>query len=126
MAVVEGTSPPQVQQKETKRRKIMTLSCHSFCHVAETHACMQSVHVVKTPATAPASALLSETDENEIPKVEINSDDVVALPYSSGTTGSSSGWTTLNTMTKKKRAWRYQASNNQYYLKYLIIYIFIL
>lgn len=30
---------------------------------------------------------ISEADENEIPAVKINSDDVVALPYSSGTTG---------------------------------------
>ncbi|KAJ1429238.1 AMP-dependent synthetase/ligase [Sesbania bispinosa] len=30
---------------------------------------------------------LAQTDENEIPQVKINPDDVVALPYSSGTTG---------------------------------------
>lgn len=32
-------------------------------------------------------SVLTEADENEIPAVKINPDDVVALPYSSGTTG---------------------------------------
>ncbi|KAH9805966.1 4-coumarate--CoA ligase 1 [Citrus sinensis] len=33
------------------------------------------------------SELITQADENEIPAVKINPDDVVALPYSSGTTG---------------------------------------
>lgn len=33
------------------------------------------------------SELITQVDENEIPAVKINPDDVVALPYSSGTTG---------------------------------------
>lgn len=49
------------------------------------------VQVITIDTGAPEGCLdfsvLAEADENEIPAVEIRPDDVVALPYSSGTTG---------------------------------------
>lgn len=51
----------------------------------------RSVQVITIDTGAPEGCLdfsvLAEADENEIPVVEIRPDDVVALPYSSGTTG---------------------------------------
>lgn len=51
----------------------------------------RSVPVITIDTGAPEGCLdfsvLAEADENEIPVVEIRPDDVVALPYSSGTTG---------------------------------------
>lgn len=51
----------------------------------------RSVQVITIDTGAPEGCLdfsvLAEADENEIPGVEIRPDDVVALPYSSGTTG---------------------------------------
>eukprot|EP00253_Pinus_taeda_P018713 PITA_18713 len=50
-----------------------------------------SVLVITIDAGAPEGcvhfSVLAEADENEIPVVEIRPDDVMALPYSSGTTG---------------------------------------
>lgn len=51
----------------------------------------RSVPVITIDTGAPEGCLdfsvLAEADENDIPVVEIRPDDVVALPYSSGTTG---------------------------------------
>nr|AHL83551.1 4CL [Morus alba var. multicaulis] len=77
------------QAKASKAKLILTVS--TYVDKVKNFADENSVKIVCIDDAPPEGCLhfseLSNADESEIPAVKINPDDVVALPYSSGTTG---------------------------------------
>ncbi|KAL6977722.1 4-coumarate--CoA ligase 1 [Sarracenia purpurea var. burkii] len=76
------------QAKASKAKLVITQAC--YVEKVTDFARENDVKVMCTDSP-PADCLnfleLTQSDENEVPAVKINPDDVVALPYSSGTTG---------------------------------------
>ncbi|GFQ01938.1 4-coumarate--coa ligase 1 [Phtheirospermum japonicum] len=72
------------QAKASNAKLIITLACYVE-KVNESG--LKVVTVDAPPPNCLSFSVLTSADENEIPAVEIDPDDVVALPYSSGTTG---------------------------------------
>lgn len=81
------------QAKASKAKLIITLACY-YDKVKDLSSSSDDVHDIKLmcvdsppdPSCLHFSELL-QADENDMPEVDIRPDDVVALPYSSGTTG---------------------------------------
>ncbi|KAM1078184.1 hypothetical protein FF1_025333 [Malus domestica] len=81
------------QAKASKAKLIITLACY-YDKVKDLSSSSDDVHDIKLmcvdsppdPSCLHFSELL-QADENDMPEVDISPDDVVALPYSSGTTG---------------------------------------
>ncbi|KAL5973982.1 4-coumarate--CoA ligase 1 [Asimina triloba] len=76
------------QVKASDARLIITLACcvEKVRDLALEHG-MKIVCVDSPPDGCAHFSELKEADENDLPDVDIHQDDVVALPYSSGTTG---------------------------------------
>ncbi|XP_076954219.1 4-coumarate--CoA ligase 2-like [Bidens hawaiensis] len=78
-----------IKQAKASQAKIIITQCAHVSKV-ETFALENSIKVICIDS-APEGCLhyseLTSGDETKLPEVEISSDDVVALPYSSGTTG---------------------------------------
>ncbi|OVA10231.1 AMP-dependent synthetase/ligase [Macleaya cordata] len=76
------------QAKASNARLIITQACYVEKLNELTHENGVKIMCIDSP---PEGCLhfseLTQSDETELPHVDINSDDVVALPYSSGTTG---------------------------------------
>ncbi|KAI3463507.1 hypothetical protein Pfo_020170 [Paulownia fortunei] len=77
------------QAKASKAKLIITQAC--YVEKVRDYALETGVKVMCIDAPPPADCLhfsqLTSADERDMPAVKINPDDVVALPYSSGTTG---------------------------------------
>lgn len=81
------------QAKASNAKLIITQGC--YVDKVKDYACENGVKIISIDTTTTADdaanilhfSELTGADENEMPKVEISPDDVVALPYSSGTTG---------------------------------------
>jgi len=80
------------QAKASKAKLIVTQNC--YVDKVMTHALEHDIEIACIDALPPSAAKnvfhfseLAQSDENELPEVEIDPNDVVALPYSSGTTG---------------------------------------
>ncbi|CAL5328519.1 unnamed protein product [Camellia sinensis] len=77
------------QAKASKAKLIITQSC--YVEKVTEFGKENDIKIVSTDSTPGNSCLhfseLSQADETNAPAVKINPDDVVALPYSSGTTG---------------------------------------
>nr|AYP74781.1 4-coumarate--CoA ligase [Asarum heterotropoides] len=84
-------TPNEIAKQATAcdAKLVVTQACHvdKVRHVAEERGMKIVVIDSPTPAGCLHFSELSGADEAELPEVEINADDVVALPYSSGTTG---------------------------------------
>ncbi|KAB1214484.1 4-coumarate--CoA ligase 1 [Morella rubra] len=76
------------QAKSSKAKLIITNSCHydKIKDFARENG-VKIMCVDSPPQDCLHFSELTQGDENKIPEVEISPDDVVALPYSSGTTG---------------------------------------
>ncbi|XP_015080149.1 4-coumarate--CoA ligase 2 [Solanum pennellii] len=83
------TSAEVVKQAKASNAKIIvTQSCH--VNKVKDYALENGVNIVcidSAPEGCVHFSELIQADEHDIPEVEIQPDDVVALPYSSGTTG---------------------------------------
>nr|WCF44269.1 4-coumarate--CoA ligase 1 [Vaccinium corymbosum] len=80
------------QAKASKAKLIVTQN--SYVDKVLAHALEHDIKIACIDALPPSAAKnvfhfseLAQSDENELPEVEIDPNDVVALPYSSGTTG---------------------------------------
>ncbi|KAL3512023.1 hypothetical protein ACH5RR_024740 [Cinchona calisaya] len=76
------------QVKASNAKLIITQAC--YVEKVKDYACQNSVKIIcidSAPEGCTHFSELTKADENEMPEVEISPDDVVALPYSSGTTG---------------------------------------
>lgn len=78
------------QAKASKARLIITQACH-YDKVKDYLDVQNDAKIVCIDSPVPEGCLhfseLTQADVNDMPEVEIKPDDVVALPYSSGTTG---------------------------------------
>ncbi|KAL3529017.1 hypothetical protein ACH5RR_008339 [Cinchona calisaya] len=80
------------QANASKAKLVITQGC--YVQKVEDYARENGIKVVCIDTTPEGCLHFSEVvkaDENDLPEVEISPDDVVALPYSSGTTGLSKG-----------------------------------
>ncbi|KAK1360056.1 4-coumarate--CoA ligase [Heracleum sosnowskyi] len=76
------------QLKASQAKLIITQAC--YVDKVKDYATEKNIQVIcidDAPQDCLHFSKLMEADESEMPEVVINSDDVVALPYSSGTTG---------------------------------------
>ncbi|XP_027344523.1 4-coumarate--CoA ligase 1-like isoform X2 [Abrus precatorius] len=74
------------QAKASNAKLLITQACY-YDKVKDLESEVKLVFVDSPPEGHLHFSELALADENEIPEVNINPDDVVALPYSSGTTG---------------------------------------
>lgn len=83
-------TPAEIAKQATASKAKLIITQAAYADKVKDFAEQNGVKIM-TIDSPPENCLhfseLTQADENEIPAVKINSDDVVALPYSSGTTG---------------------------------------
>lgn len=85
-------TPAEIAKQALASKAKLIITQSSYAEKVKDFANENDVKLMCIDSPAPPEGCLhfselTEADENEIPAVKINSEDVVALPYSSGTTG---------------------------------------
>ncbi|PON52752.1 4-coumarate-CoA ligase [Parasponia andersonii] len=85
------TSAEILKQAKASKAKLVITQASYYEKVKDLNSADQEVKLMCVDSPVPEGwfhfSELAEADENDLPEVDIGPDDVVALPYSSGTTG---------------------------------------